>query len=90
MSAGIQFSGFLDGHTAIVVSTFGWPNNWAVEWTVHAQEEPPQQGLSPPRMGLVLPAGAEAHDGGQTYFLLVQNAGDHGGSYDLVVQFEQF
>ena len=47
---------------------------------------------SNPRMGLVLPVGAEPGDNNttQTYFFLIQNAGDLAGVFDLVFQFEQF
>lgn len=89
MSAGIQFSGWLDEHSQNVWFTYGWPNNWAVNWSVHTGLN---LGLgSPARMGLVLPPGAETPDNAtQTYFLLIQNAGDTGGPFDLVYQFDEF
>jgi hypothetical protein len=89
MSAGIQFSGYLGGHSQNVWFTYGWPSKWAVNWSVHSWAYPPTG--SPARMGLVLPVGAESQDyTTQTYFLLIQNAGDTDSYFDAVFQFEQF
>jgi hypothetical protein len=88
MSAGIQFSGYLGGHSQGVWFTYGWPNTWALNWSVHTRFS---YGLVSARMGLVLPVGAETPDDKtQTYFLLIQNAADSAGWFDAVFQFEQF
>ena len=90
MSAGIQFSAFLTGHSQGVWFTYGWPKTIAVNWSIHSAGAFNPQG-SPARMGLVLPVGAETTDGvTQYYFLLIQNAGDTDGFFDAVFQYEPF
>lgn len=79
---------FLAANGTIVLSTYGYPSNWVVSFSITTFGPPDPNS---PQMGLVTPVGARLEgDNTQTYLLLIQNASNNDGFFNVQFQYQSY